>query len=242
MKWLTADWHGLLGTPWAEIMLTVVAVVCGTIIGIERELKNKPTGTRTLSLVCLGSAVFTMVSGMVSDGKIAAQIVSGIGFLGAGAVIHGRYAVTGLTSAATIWAVAAIGMLAGVGYAGGSLALSVLIIALLTVIATIEQRLLGPCHQGTVTLTLKDNQGKAMIKLGEVLDEYQMPPTACTLLKQEGETLKASIRYCTAHAHHRAVLAQIADMPEVLSMHRESEPLLHRPAKGLAKKQQGEKL
>ncbi len=230
MNWITGDWHKLLGAPWAEIALTFVAVFCGAVIGVERERKDKPTGTRTLTLVCLGSAVFTMASAMVcSDGKIAAQIVSGIGFLGAGAVIHGRFGVTGLTSAATIWAVAAIGMLVGVGYAGGGLALSLLILSLLTVISAIEQLLLGPCRYAVVKLAMKTDGGKTMIKVGELLDEFHMASSACTLLDATPESTQIALRYCCSHAHHRAVLAPLAEMAEITAMHREGEELLHRP-------------
>jgi len=232
MRWLTGDWHLLLGTPWAEIMLTFVAVFCGALIGVERERKDKPTGTRTLTLVCLGSAVFTMVSGMVSDGKIAAQIVSGIGFLGAGAVIHGRFGVSGLTSAATIWAVAAIGMLVGVGYAGGSLALCFLILAVLTVISAVEQRLLGPCRHATATVTVQSNGGKTMVKVADLLDGFHLPPSDCSLLDATEANTQILVRYCTTHAHHRAFLAQLAEMPEVTAIHRDgNESPLHRPGK-----------
>lgn len=229
MIWLTGDWHRLLGAPWAEMALAILSVWCGALIGIERERKDKPVGTRTLTLVCLGSAIFTMVSGMASDGKIAAQIVSGIGFLGAGAVIHGKFGTSGLTSAATIWAVAAIGMVVGAGYAGGGVALSLLILSVLTVISAVEQRLLGPCQWAVVAVTIRTDGGKSMIKVGELLSGFHLPSSACTLRGTSEATTEIAIRYCTSHAHHRAILAPLAEMSEVIAMHREGESLLHRP-------------
>ena len=101
-----------------------LAVLLGGIIGFEREVSGKPAGLRTNILICIGAALLMDVSvhiGLV-DGRrigdparIAAQIVSGVGFLGAGTIMQSQGVVTGLTSAATIWVVAAIGMTVGAG-------------------------------------------------------------------------------------------------------------------------------
>ena len=96
----------------------ILAIVLGAVIGLEREFSGKAAGLRTNVLICLGAAVFTIISKqMVSaDGsvaRIAAQIVTGVGFLGAGAIIQDRGGVHGLTTAATIWLVASIGMACG---------------------------------------------------------------------------------------------------------------------------------
>jgi putative Mg2+ transporter-C (MgtC) family protein len=106
----------------------LLATVLGGAIGLERELAGKPAGLRTNILICVGAALFTQLSidiaqvGFAKDGhpygdttRIAAQIVSGIGFLGAGAILHGEGAVVGLTTAATVWVVAAIGTAVGAG-------------------------------------------------------------------------------------------------------------------------------
>jgi putative Mg2+ transporter-C (MgtC) family protein len=103
----------------------VLAVVLGGAIGLERELKGKPAGLRTNILICMGAALLTDVSlsiGLSANGlrvgdpaRLAAQIVSGVGFLGAGTIMQGSGMVTGLTSAATIWVVAAIGITIGAG-------------------------------------------------------------------------------------------------------------------------------
>jgi putative Mg2+ transporter-C (MgtC) family protein len=98
----------------------IVAVVLGGAIGVERELRGKAAGLRTNILICLGATLFTHLSihlaGPSGDpGRIAAQVVTGIGFLGAGTILHSRGAIAGLTSAATIWLVAAIGVAIGAG-------------------------------------------------------------------------------------------------------------------------------
>ena len=119
---------------WPEVLLRLfVAAALGGAIGVERELRERQAGLRTHLVVCLGAALFTLVSaygfeGIVSQGlvvadptRIAAQIVSGIGFLGAGAIIRQGLSVRGLTTAATLWLVAAIGMASGAGYWDGAL-------------------------------------------------------------------------------------------------------------------------
>jgi uncharacterized membrane protein YhiD involved in acid resistance len=103
----------------------LLAVLLGGIIGFEREIAGKPAGLRTNILICIGAALLMDLStrvGLVDGkrigdpGRIAAQIVSGVGFLGAGTIMQAQGMVTGLTSAATIWVVAAIGMAVGAGY------------------------------------------------------------------------------------------------------------------------------
>lgn len=110
---------------WGEVLLRlVVAAALGAAVGLERELRERQAGLRTHLLVCVGSALFTLVSayGFASFGarvdptRIAAQIVTGIGFLGAGAILRQGLSVRGLTTAATLWLVAAIGMAVGAGY------------------------------------------------------------------------------------------------------------------------------
>ncbi len=106
-----------------HLLRIVAAVILGGAIGLERERQDKPAGFRTIILIALGACIFTIIShtggkGVGDPGRIAAQVVSGIGFLGAGAIIHERGSVVGLTTAATVWAAAAIGMATGFGEYG----------------------------------------------------------------------------------------------------------------------------
>ncbi len=96
-----------------------IAVLCGFLIGLERESRKKPAGVNTNILVCYGAMLFTMLSALMdseSTTRIAANIVTGIGFLGAGIILHHKGFVTGLTTAASIWFSAAIGMAIGFGW------------------------------------------------------------------------------------------------------------------------------
>ncbi|HEX7517761.1 MAG TPA: MgtC/SapB family protein [Chthoniobacterales bacterium] len=221
MHWLTQDWRNFIAEPWLSIGLAVAAVVCGAIVGCEREKREKPIGTRTLTLVALGSAIFTMLSfeigGPNDRARIAAQIVTGIGFLGAGAIIRGKFGITGLTSAATIWAVSAMGMLVGAGYVGAGLGLSVLILAVLTIISAGEQRFLGRCKYATVTVVFESNGGKTIVKIEEILDEYNVPWTHHKLAVETSASCGShlSITYCNRHKHHREFLAELAALEEI---------------------------
>lgn len=105
---------------WPDDLISIIlATVLGAGIGLERELSGKAAGLRTNLLICLGAGVFTIISREMATGaedtvtRIAAQIVTGVGFLGAGAIIQDRGGVHGLTTAATIWLVASIGMACG---------------------------------------------------------------------------------------------------------------------------------
>jgi putative Mg2+ transporter-C (MgtC) family protein len=124
-----------------------VAAILGGLIGLERELRHKPAGLRTNMFICFGSAMFTMLSGQLAGSwggdhtRIAAQIVTGIGFIGGGAILRERGSITGLTSAATIFVSAAVGMAAGGGlYLMAGFATLIILIAL-TVFGKIEHHL-----------------------------------------------------------------------------------------------------
>jgi putative Mg2+ transporter-C (MgtC) family protein len=121
-----------------------VGLVLGAVIGFERELQRQPAGFRTHSLVSLGAALFTVVSAfgfggdMVDPTRIAAQIVSGIGFIGAGTILQYRGHIRGLTTAASLWSVAAIGTAAGAGLYVVAVVGTVLILVILSILDRIE--------------------------------------------------------------------------------------------------------
>ena len=124
----------------AELAL---AVVLGGLIGFEREWKNKPAGLRTNILICMAAVLFTEISyrsGMLGGdhGRIAAQILTGVGFLGAGTILHHKGSVTGLTSAATIWMVTAIGVTLGWGAYVDAVGATLLVLVVLAGLQRLE--------------------------------------------------------------------------------------------------------
>jgi putative Mg2+ transporter-C (MgtC) family protein len=122
------------------LLRIVLAGIAGAVIGLEREVEDKPAGVRTFATVALGSALFTIAPAIAfpdqpdSAARVAAQIVTGIGFLGAGTIIQVRDRVEGLTTAAGIWAVAAIGRSFGFGlYVLGAGATAIILLLIVTV-------------------------------------------------------------------------------------------------------------
>ena len=120
-----------------------MAVALGGVIGLERELKGKPAGLRTNILICLGATLFTDLSRQLAGAggdpaRIAAQILPGVGFIGAGTILHARGSITGLTSAATIWIVAAIGMALGAHAYVEAFGTAVLVIVVLQGLGFVE--------------------------------------------------------------------------------------------------------
>jgi putative Mg2+ transporter-C (MgtC) family protein len=129
------------------IVNLLIAAFLGGFIGLEREAGHRPAGLRTTMLVCVGSALFTLLSihafpsvGDVSNARVAAQIVSGIGFLGAGTVWRAKDQVKGLTTAATMWVAAALGMAVGAGLGWLALAATLITLFILVVMQRIERR------------------------------------------------------------------------------------------------------
>src|SRR6201991_2402156 len=141
-----------ISLPDIALRLTLVVLLCGA-IGLERETRDQPAGVRTHVLVGMGAAIFPLISAYgfsafdrpdapLDPSRVAAQVVTGVGFLGAGAIIHQGMAVRGLTTAAAVWISAAIGMAAGLGFYSLALAGSALVLIALLVFRHIRTALL----------------------------------------------------------------------------------------------------
>ena len=122
---LAREWDLIINSR--ALILLGVSALCGTLVGLEREHASKPAGLRTNIMICVGSTLFTLASiyswqhiagssAVVDPGRIAAQVVSGVGFIGAGVILRTGLNITGITTASTIWLVAAIGMVVGLGF------------------------------------------------------------------------------------------------------------------------------
>ncbi|MEP7307867.1 MAG: MgtC/SapB family protein [Acidobacteriota bacterium] len=125
------------------LLRLLLATVLGAAIGLEREYRQKPAGLRTNILIAVGSALFTLMSIQLAHGggtpdRIASQIVTGVGFLGGGAILRSRTSVHGMTTAATIWVNAAIGMAAGAGEFVMAIAATAITLVVLVILPPIE--------------------------------------------------------------------------------------------------------
>lgn len=138
----------------SDILIRIIfSIVLGSIIGLERELTNKSAGLRTQIMVCLGSCLFTILSiygfstavtlyPLGDPSRVAAQIITGIGFIGAGTVLRQGLTVTGLTTASTLWIVAAIGMACGCGKISIAVVSTILAVAILVLIRVFELKIM----------------------------------------------------------------------------------------------------
>jgi len=124
----------------------LVACLLGALIGLEREISRKAAGVRTNLLICMGSAFFTLLSAVLAGdanpdkGRVASNIVQGIGFLGAGLILHNRSRVSGLTSAASIFVVASIGMACGAGLYAAAAVAAIIVVLALELVGFLERR------------------------------------------------------------------------------------------------------
>jgi putative Mg2+ transporter-C (MgtC) family protein len=146
------------GMEWTVLLQIVVAAVLGAAIGMERELGAQPAGLRTHMLVSLGAALFTLAGvGMVGSDptRIAAQVVTGIGFLGGGAILREGATVRGLTTAASLWVTAAIGLAVGLERWFAAIGTAVLALGVLWLVKYFEREALPRRRQLEVTLTLE---------------------------------------------------------------------------------------
>lgn len=137
----------------------LLAALWGGVVGIEREYRSKSAGFRTMVMISIGSCLFTLVSAMLggqNPDRIAANIVTGIGFLGAGVILHGGNKINGITTAATIWTVSAVGMAIGGGYYFAAACASFFIIVILVVLPFVESKI-DQLHK-SVTYIVSFNQ------------------------------------------------------------------------------------
>ncbi len=206
------------------------AVLCGAIIGIERERKGKPAGFRTNTLICFGSALYMLVGefifakmnvAVIDPTRIAAQVVTGIGFLGAGTIIQSRGTITGLTSAATIWVVAGIGLVVGAGFPLLGLLCSILTLGTLVLLAKIEPKLLGKCHFVSCDIIFTDDGGQARAELATILVEHDIDLSKMDIIRIDQDRSKLKVDFCDKHPSHSRFLAELWHATGVLEVVRE---------------------
>lgn len=166
---------------WEIALRLLLAVLLGGIIGLERERHNRPAGLRTHVLVCTGSALLMMVSaygfagqlgpGLTSDpGRIAAGVVTGIGFLGAGTIMRQGSGVRGLTTAAGIWVVSGVGLAVGLGFYTGAVLTAVFVLASLMLLRRVEENVFGRHRYRSLQVRAVDRPG-LLGRIGSVLGE-----------------------------------------------------------------------
>ena len=216
------SWDAFLPAP-GLIVQVAVAVVLGGLIGLERELRDKPAGFRTIVLICVGACVFTIVSQLaggpdLQSTRIAAQIVSGIGFLGAGAILRDRANVLGLTTAATIWSVAAIGMAVGFGhFAVATIGTAAILVALL--IFDVVEQWIGDLRDIQEYHIETPNTGDAVDRIGALFADSKLT-TRKRYFHEKGDALVMHIIAMGAKTNHDRLRTRLVQA-EQYTLHRE---------------------
>lgn len=209
-----------------EIVLKILlAAMLGGIIGLERELSHKEAGLRTNILIAVGSALITVLSFRIAakaagsdPARLAAQIVSGIGFLGAGAIIQARFAVHGLTTAATIWTVAAIGIAVGSGFYLLAFLVTLLVVFVLTVFKLLLD-LIEKQKRNYVYLITTEERASLLVDLRRLLTELSIRYSSARLNRRDG-SYEFEIIFATSENKNRDFLEKVmllAGVKEVLS-------------------------
>jgi putative Mg2+ transporter-C (MgtC) family protein len=208
------------------------AVLCGGIVGIERELKNKPAGIKTNILICVGSALYTSVSILISEShiseghygdpaRVAAQIVSGIGFLGGGTIIQSKGTILGLTTAATIWVVAAIGLCVGLGHYSFGLLAAVSVVSILTLSNLFEDKILGRSLSFQCRVTIQDPDGGVRSQIQNAIHRNDLMLDDFDLKTTQGDRMDLVIRYRGHRDHSKKFVLELWSVPGIIEVRSE---------------------
>lgn len=211
---------------WLEfevLIKLILATVLGGVIGLERESRDKPAGFRTNVLIAIGAMMFTHVSLVAGSfggdpGRIAAQVASGVGFLGAGAVLQARGRVTGLTTAASIWVVAAIGLAVGSGSYVAAVGGTAFVLVTLMFLGRIEKALAPSLRLRTFSVeTTNVESGASEIRDDLVAQGFVAELRAAERNPKRG-TLRLVYRLRIRHAEVQDVVQRLSSRPHVLSV------------------------
>ena len=200
-----------------------MAILCGGIIGAERQLTHKPAGLRTNILICLGATLYTTLSVFVAThavgegskivpdpGRIAAQIVTGIGFLGGGIIIQSRGNVTGLTTAATIWVVAAIGLCIGMGYPFLALTFTLSVWSTLYLLNVVVHRFLGKTRGFKVSILVDKESSQSRAEVIQVFHYMDIDLQDLEVVKHKDKnTWNIEVFYYSSEARHLRMKASL---------------------------------
>ncbi len=194
-----------------DILKLLLAVLVGGLIGAEREFRDKAAGFRTIILICVGATLFTSfsikLSGHGDPARIAAQIVSGVGFLGAGTILRDRGRVTGLTTASTIWLAAAVGMGIGGGQYAFSIATALAVMVVLWIFPTVENWIDNLRHSRSYQITCPiDNDLYA--ELDDIFQHSALRVLNCKRIKS-GDQMTCTWVVTGKPAEHDQVIQQL---------------------------------
>ena len=192
-----------------ELLKLVISFLIGALVGAEREYKNKAAGFRTVTLITTGSTLFTIISmemgGAKDPARVAANIITGIGFLGAGAIFKEGANVKGLTTAATIWLAAAMGMSVGIGQYQLA-ALSLVIVLVIQLALPLVQKIIDASNrEKTYKITMLGNNLGKMDELNLIFRECKLNAVCINQAKQSNEMILTYVVKGTEKNHHTLI-------------------------------------
>jgi len=199
----------------------VLAAILGGLIGIEREIRDKPAGLRTNILICVGSTLFMSLSTQVAQllggdpTRIAAQIISGIGFLGAGAVLHSHGFVPGLTTAATIWVVAGVGMALGSGMYMVAAFATAMSLVTLYFLSFIEDKIQGRRSYSYALVVTDLNQ--ALASINRVLQDSSVSAASFNFKKRTGH-YRVWFNLLIPRETNVKIIQRLSEVPEIIQV------------------------
>ena len=214
-------------TPWNVMLRILISLVLGSLIGIDRGVKRRGGGARTDAAVCLGATMVMLTAQYMNlqfpektdISRMASQVISGVGFLGAGSILVSRHQVKGLTSAAGVWICACIGLAVGIGFVDGAVAVTLVLLLGLHVLPVIEGKVYHYSRYMTLYVEVEDSKTvtyllQKMKEDGCMIDMYNVerPKTA-------GQTFTILITACVEKKQKKEIYVQeLSEIPGIMSV------------------------
>jgi len=206
----------------------LVACALGAMVGLQREIKRKAAGVRTNLLICMGSAFFTLLSAVLAGdgnpdkGRVASNIVQGIGFLGAGLILHNRSRVSGLTSAASVFVVASIGMACGAGLYAAAVVAAIIVIMALEVVGFLEHR----ANLKIFPLVYEARGGDQTLMLEAILEAMDKAGERLAAVEQDaiGDLKRVSFVLTASKRQHGIVRSTLLASTAISALHNFRDP------------------
>jgi len=221
------DWLQQVGVGNGAVGRLLVACLLGGAVGLEREFNRKAAGVRTNLLIAMGAAFFTLLSAVLAGdstdkSRVASNIVQGIGFLGAGLILHNRNRVSGLTSAASVFAVASIGMACGAGLYLPAIVATVIVVVSLEVVGILERR----ANLKLYPLIYEARGRDESLMLGSILEAMDVAGERLASVERDsiGGIERVSFLVTASSEKHRRLKEKLETEPAIESLHTFRDP------------------
>lgn len=196
-----------------DLLRLGISILCGAALGYERQIKNKTAGFRTIILISMGAAIFTMIAQKAGLG-VNINIITGIGFIGAGVIFKDGFNISGLTTAAVIWISAAIGMAAGAGSISLAIIATVCTLAVLLIFHYVEEYMDKLSHEMLLTVVFSNTDIRNVDLLEQIVAEHHLELKVKQISKAN-ESLIAAVRVTGHRKRIRQLDRHLLTVPEI---------------------------